>query len=155
MRFRKLRIAWSVVWGIIAVLLCVLWMRSYTMYDQLDGNNFGDWQFTYASQNGRQLLTGINQSFPVKSQYPWFHLRCMPADLRGGFGTWGLDWQIKAPYPASYQVNCPHWFLVMDAALLALLPWVRHLRWRFSLRTLLIATTLVALVLEVVLYLSR
>jgi hypothetical protein len=29
MRFRKLRIAWSVGWGIICVLLIVLWVRSY------------------------------------------------------------------------------------------------------------------------------
>ena len=29
MKFRKLRIAWSVVWGVAAVLLIVLWVRSY------------------------------------------------------------------------------------------------------------------------------
>ena len=29
MKFRKLRIAWSVAWGVVAVLLCVLWVRSY------------------------------------------------------------------------------------------------------------------------------
>ena len=29
MRFRKLRIAWSVTWGIACVLLIVLWVRSY------------------------------------------------------------------------------------------------------------------------------
>ena len=27
-RFRKLRIAWSVGWGVLAVLLIVLWVRS-------------------------------------------------------------------------------------------------------------------------------
>src|SRR3954471_23472340 len=29
MRFRKLRIAWSVVWGLACVLLVVLWVRSH------------------------------------------------------------------------------------------------------------------------------
>src|SRR3954451_8568493 len=29
MRYRKLRIAWSVVWGIACLLLIVLWVRSY------------------------------------------------------------------------------------------------------------------------------
>jgi hypothetical protein len=29
MRFRKLRIAWSVFWGLNGVLLIVLWVRSY------------------------------------------------------------------------------------------------------------------------------
>src|SRR5262245_16243948 len=35
MRFRKLRIAWSVVWGIAAVLLIVLWVRSFNRFDDL------------------------------------------------------------------------------------------------------------------------
>ena len=35
MRFRKLRIAWSVVWGIACVLLIVLWVRSYWWGEQL------------------------------------------------------------------------------------------------------------------------
>src|SRR5262245_44068012 len=29
MKFRKLRIAWSVTWALLAVLLCVLWVRSH------------------------------------------------------------------------------------------------------------------------------
>src|SRR4029079_4558075 len=33
MRFRKLRIAWSVLWGFAAVLLVVLWVRSYQATD--------------------------------------------------------------------------------------------------------------------------
>ena len=37
MRFRKLRIAWSVVWGLAAVLPIVLWVRSYSRIDALRG----------------------------------------------------------------------------------------------------------------------
>ncbi len=33
MKHRKLRIAWTVAWGIVAVLLLVLWIRSYWTYD--------------------------------------------------------------------------------------------------------------------------
>jgi|tagenome__1003787_1003787.scaffolds.fasta_scaffold19773582_1 hypothetical protein len=29
MRFRKLRIAWSVMWGVTSVLLCAMWLNSY------------------------------------------------------------------------------------------------------------------------------
>src|SRR5262245_26868849 len=29
MKYRKLRIAWSITWGVMATLLCVLWVRSY------------------------------------------------------------------------------------------------------------------------------
>src|ERR1044072_1880010 len=35
MTFRKLRIAWSVWWGLACVLLIVLWVRSYSHYDDL------------------------------------------------------------------------------------------------------------------------
>src|SRR5689334_14707894 len=42
MRFRKLRIAWSVFWGLACVLLTVLWLRSYWCFDAfsicLDGH---------------------------------------------------------------------------------------------------------------------
>src|SRR4051794_29097381 len=33
MRYRKLRIAWSMFWGLACVLLIVLWIRSYTRLD--------------------------------------------------------------------------------------------------------------------------
>jgi hypothetical protein len=33
MKYRKLRIAWSVAWGVVAVLLVVLWVRSYWVCD--------------------------------------------------------------------------------------------------------------------------
>src|SRR4051794_41164867 len=35
MRFRKLRIAWSVLWGLACVLLIVLWVRSYRGGDSI------------------------------------------------------------------------------------------------------------------------
>ena len=35
MKHRKLRIAWSVAWGIVAVLLVALWVRSYWRLDTL------------------------------------------------------------------------------------------------------------------------
>ena len=42
----------------------------------------------------------------------------------------------------------------VSSATLAAVPWI-HARWRFSLRTLLIATTLVAVVLGLVVYAAR
>src|SRR5262245_51700856 len=40
MKYRNLRIAWSVAWGLLAVLLCVLWVRSYWKLDILEGMSF-------------------------------------------------------------------------------------------------------------------
>src|SRR4030095_6915172 len=39
-KHRKLRIAWSVTWGVVAVLLCVLWVRSYQATDIVIGQSF-------------------------------------------------------------------------------------------------------------------
>jgi hypothetical protein len=35
MNYRKLRIAWSVGWGVLTVLLIALWVRSYRWQDQV------------------------------------------------------------------------------------------------------------------------
>jgi len=37
MTYRKLRIAWSVACGLAAVLVCVVWVRSYQSLDNLIG----------------------------------------------------------------------------------------------------------------------
>jgi hypothetical protein len=49
-----------------------------------------------------------------------------------------------------FSVVIPHWFVLIVLATCATLPWVR---WRFSLRTLLIATTLVPVVLGLIVWL--
>jgi len=50
---------------------------------------------------------------------------------------------------------CAHWLAAILFAVLAALPWVHKLRFRFSLRTLLTATTLVAVVLGLVVWAVR
>jgi hypothetical protein len=47
----------------------------------------------------------------------------------------------------------PVWSAILVAAPLAAAPWIRQLRYRFSLRTLLLATTLVAVVLGLIVWL--
>jgi hypothetical protein len=49
----------------------------------------------------------------------------------------------------------PHWYFAITFAAIAALPWLAWLPYRFSLRTLLIATTLVAVVLGVAVWVSR
>jgi hypothetical protein len=49
----------------------------------------------------------------------------------------------------------PHWIPILALAIIAglpCLPWVRQLPWHFSLRTLLIAMTLVAIVLGAIVF---
>jgi hypothetical protein len=63
---------------------------------------------------------------------------------------------LRTLSPANFEliaigggIALPYWLLVITFAATTTLPW---LRWRFSLRTLLIATTLVAIVLGLVVW---
>jgi hypothetical protein len=56
---------------------------------------------------------------------------------------------------SDFWVMIPYWFLVVAIATLGTAPWIRKLRWRFSLRTLLIATTLIGVVLGLIVWLSH
>src|SRR5438105_1666000 len=63
MRFRKLRIAWSVFWGLAAVLLIALWVRSYWILNSLDVS--GGHRFT---SSGGCLF--IDEQFNVSGTSP-------------------------------------------------------------------------------------
>ena len=58
---------------------------------------------------------------------------------------------------AAWQIWATDWLLLLLSATIAFIPWIRGIPWpkRFSLRTLLIATTLLAVVLGVVVYAVR
>jgi hypothetical protein len=150
MRFRKLRIAWSLGWGLACVLLIVLCVRSYWWQDDIR-LRFLSVVVDVVSVRARLVTSfawvppsGEWLSFKVSSEpdnIPASH----DADLtemsnRLGFGT------SNDPSPV---VVFPHWFAAFSAAVLACMPWI-HWSSRFRLRTLLIATTLVAVVLGLI-----
>ena len=147
MRFRKLRIAWSVGWGFAAVLLIVLWVRSINHSDtfraELVGvRGFEVWSnlqqfgwFTYPLENKRPISLSLQLSSGTD--------RCHPADNSNGFKV-----SCSGGYAA---IVLPHWLFALAAAIFPLRIWLCNShRFRFSLRTLLIATTLVAVVLGLV-----
>jgi hypothetical protein len=154
MGFRKLRIAWSVFWGLAAVLLIVLWVRSYRISDtigHIDDNLVCEFFLSqpgalrYSRMNDKEV-GGPNSEEPV----PW------------GYGNFPA---IRAPGPIpdfSYEYlpdfQCelwlPYWYPVALSASVAAIPWVSKLK-RFSLRTLLIATTLVAVALGLIVWAGR
>jgi hypothetical protein len=141
MKFRKLRIAWSVTWGIVAVLLCFLWLRSFKSMDRLGGPISSTRIILIASINGHVLVN-----------WP--------------FHDWGYVWNMRSTSLNSkdawpYFVDCdfrqlpdgfamPQWFPVLVTLFLTASPWTLS---RFSLRTLLVATTLLAVVLGLIVWL--
>src|SRR6476620_7857257 len=146
MRFPKLRIAWSVVWGLVAVLLCVLWVRSYYIEDDLSIRIARSEIVTFATMRGKALLSTY-QVTPSLNRI-LHHGRWVTGSVGDDRDEWEnfdrrtLPWRIIASGgPASEALVLPLWFLPATSATSAAVPWVR---WRFTLRTLLIATTLIA-----------
>ncbi len=64
----------------------------------------------------------------------------------------GKQWRWETSKTGRFFAYIPHWFVIILAATSGIVPW---LRWHFSLRTLLIATTLIALVLGLAVYAAR
>jgi hypothetical protein len=147
MRFRKLRIAWSVACAIACVLLIVLWVRSYWWVDWCQFNSLDGYNFEFVSASGA-VQFGVH---PAR-----------PADMRG----WLRESKVLAEHPmllraptwilsSAYSfINMPHWFLLALVAAAIAIPWINWPK-HFSLRTLLIATTLVAVVLGATVWLIR
>jgi hypothetical protein len=160
MKYRKLRIAWSVVWGVACVLLIALWVRSYSEWDQLYNPISSKTLIIVESASGRIILDWTVASPSAK--WKWHLTRRLHGeywrgvlnDLHtenrykgiGGFGHYGTPWH------SVYRL--PYWFLVLMSVLLALAPWLSWPK-QFSLRTLLIVMTVAAIGLGLAVYVLR
>ena len=151
MRYRKLRIAWSVLWSVAAVLLILLWAHSYgrqgihyfrgTFCETQSSN--GRFAFTYhrpeyyldAKTNTLQSRTG----FMMQKMPEWLSSRGL-----------NLFWSYRF-----FRIELPYKLLLPLAALVTIAPWIPSLRFSFSLRSLLIATTLIAFGLGMIVYAIR
>jgi hypothetical protein len=140
-----LQIAWTARRGIVCVLLAVLWIRSYwvddvvwvpfTGYLQLN-SNCGDVRIIANAENRRPLWQ-FDFSTPRAYNRHWF----FKFEAHPRF-VWWLD------------ITIPHWCLTILVAIGATAPWI-HCSRRFSLRTLLIATTQTAIMLGLVVWSIR
>ena len=155
MRYRKRRIAWSLGWGIVAVLLCVLWGRSFQHVDILYGETFVTGPFAAQSLHGRiafnrrvsrqpwGLSTHTVSSWEARQQT----LTDFDASIR-------LPRQIKLmKRPAATTLS--HCIVVLAVISLAIVPWLLSRFWRFSLRTLLLAVTLGSVLLGLIAWAVR
>jgi hypothetical protein len=167
MRFRKLRIAWSVACGIAAVLLCMLWVRSY-------------WQEDFVFLK----ILAIHSRAQLSMSEGRIHLLAHGDSVEPSGLSWqrnpiamsakhDVNWRLSAG--ASLDPNAdrlfnisrldlpngiltgfagqaPHWSIALLFAAFSIAPWLSR-SLRFSLRTLLIATTLVALSLGLIVWL--
>jgi hypothetical protein len=154
MRFRKLRIAWSVLCAFACVLLIVLWVRSLNWFDDL-AFLFDNSQSMIAIQSapGSLCVTWQDANGDTFSQE--YYSRIFNARRRGNprevtlQSIAGRFHVFKFRTFRNNALTVPFWFLVIVSATLAAGPWI-HWSKHFSLRTLLIATTVVALVLGLI-----
>src|SRR6478735_1959010 len=143
MKYRKLRIAWSVVWGVVAISLVVLWVRSYSRayhvlaHDSSQESAFGvesgGWEVAY---NGVPKLSELHFNLSAEDT--------TVDELRTHFGFYFGQHPLG---PGAWLFVVPIWATVLLAAALAPFSWNDRFRLAFNLRTLLIATTLIAVVL--------
>lgn len=141
---RNLRIAVSVFFGLLTVALCVLWVRSFWRMDQLF---LATTRPAFIVSNNGNIICKV-----AASQYRWGAVPSFPWDYKtttsSGYVLDGF-WRSDA---IETELSLSHLAMAIFPATIACLPWVR---WKFSLRTLLIATTLVAVVLGLAVWASR
>jgi hypothetical protein len=146
MRFRKLRISFSAVYGIICLLVIALWVRSYFIFDT-DYLRLPWRVFSIQSIRGESVLwtTRVPGDFEVLLSTIRFsdHLQAQRGHALGFGGR---------IHPGGFVAKFPCWFPVLLATLAAAAPWFN---WRFSVRALLTATSLFALLFGLVVYASR
>ncbi len=150
---RGLRIAVTTVCGIACALLAVMWARSYHSEDRASGHISGSYGVQLYSSRGwmvcsRNTAVDATQHYPWKmdvGKEHWLH----PADDRLKFAN-PLHFLRGASFAS---ITAPHWVLIGLSGAVALV--TSTVRLKFSLRTLLIVTTAIAVLLGVVVWESR
>jgi hypothetical protein len=139
MRFRKLRIAWSAVWGIAGAMLLVLWMRSYWWSD-VAWVTTPSCDFRADSVNGGTTISVfVDSEREIANEWNRNSYR-HNTSMRPPDATWKFDTYMTR---RGLDASLPHWFYFLLMSLIAAAAWIRH----FTLRTLLISMTLIAVML--------
>jgi hypothetical protein len=145
-----LRIAFSALCGIVCLLLIALWVRSYWWMDGINGPARGTQMLICQSIRGKPCVMLTPRSNPAQGQR-WIFAndpleKLKPPTFIKEMGKTnlavGLGWSISSN---GFSVVLPHWVFAILAVLPAVVPWI----WpeRYSLLTLLIGMTIVALAL--------
>jgi hypothetical protein len=134
MKYRKLRIAWSVMWGIAAALLIALWVRSHWTADRLC------YPAPLKDFQGSSMLGVITLDFTQKTPTP-FPVLWQPQVMSPDFVRVNSDfmctWFLTLGSYGNYQATFPHWFAAALCPIVSSACWIR---WRFTTRNMLIAT---------------
>jgi hypothetical protein len=140
-----LRIAFSAVCLLFCAASTGLWVRTQYSCDTVHGPIQGACSFVVTSRQGG-LGFGCHTDF--LETWDWHTLP--PHTLPSATYKSALVVELyRSPAKDFFVVRFPYWFLIVVAATCAAASWFNRL-WRFSLRTLLIAATVVAVVLGLI-----
>jgi hypothetical protein len=130
---RKLQIAVPAVCGVLCLLLVVLWVRSYSYSDELR------WSFAENRIIWFDSKLGVTSFSSIPLRGPAWPATIISEPIEQPVPTAGFAFHRTR---GAWSLSVPHWFLVPVLSTLASVPGLKR---RFSLRTLLIAMTLIAL----------
>jgi hypothetical protein len=152
---RYLRIAFSATCLIACGLVLTALSRSNRSADIVRGNLLVPYELI--SVRGRLKLTRLDYSplpgAPLVQSYPVHYEAVSGENAAHTIENHVLHYSNDQGFGLydRHSIMVPHWFAAVFAAALAGAPWIRL---RFSLRTLLVATTLVAVTLGTIFALS-
>ena len=153
--FKYLRIAVTALSLTACVLLVALWVQSLSRTDLLEWNITGNAGVAALSYRARADFWVGRMSVQLESDRVAFGIYYYPSRVNIHSPVrFGFEFMHNSPAPtgvASFGIKMPYWFIVLCTVVLAAAPWIK---WRFSLRTLLIATALVAAVLGIIAVMS-
>jgi hypothetical protein len=142
-RFRKLRIASSAACGIFCSLLILLWVRSYWQCDRFD-MQWGNASHVLGAVSRRGLLA-IGEGHATTPLEERFAISSTSVRAAAELETNAIGFRGRRFGVGNWFLTMPYWFPALLLVVAAALPW-KH----FSLRTLLIAVTLVAAILRII-----
>jgi len=149
---RYMRITFSAACLLACVLMIGLWVRSYWWRDSAFGHVNSKLIHAISMEGRIELSRMAKPNYPTRlyTGQVWHEdvevwkihqINTLPSEPTV------IGFRLRRTVPLGIAVYLPRWFPVVLIASLAVLPWMR---WRFSLRTLLLAATLVAVVLGMI-----
>jgi len=154
---RRIRIAVSVFFGILTIAICTLWVRSYFAIDQFSGTS-GHRFYHGGIHTGEIGLAAVVPTSPEKIAWSWYS---EPVETRPTLYSQGVGYRVtRLPFGRidrfanGWHVVFTLRSLFLSSCIILAAVWIRYTP-RFSLRILLIATTLVAAVLGLSVWLAR
>ncbi len=143
MKYKKLRIGWSEGWGLVALLLVGLWVRRYWRTDSLQTIKLSQ-KTVMASGRGFVMFDSQYYVGPIIDRIWKFD--SLPTKYDEQFPSPSFLGFFLQSSDINLLIIVPYWCLIFISAIVAGLA-VTPLHWHFSLRTLLLATTILALAL--------